>query len=225
MTAELAGNIQGAYPSTALPPQPPTVYIKYFKRLFDLVFAAVGLILASPVVLVVATAVRLFMGRPVLYLEQRPGLREQPFTIMKFRTMRLANNPLEIDTHRITLLGRFLRRTSLDELPQLCNILRGDMSLVGPRPLLWRYLPYYSAEERTRHNVRPGVTGWAQIHGRNEVDIDRRLMLDAWYVRNLSFGLDLRILMATIWMVLMRKGVQVDPGAVAPNLDVLRDKS
>jgi lipopolysaccharide/colanic/teichoic acid biosynthesis glycosyltransferase len=165
------------------------------------------------------------MGRPVLYLDRRPGLREQPFTMMKFRTMRLANDPLEIDTHRLTPLGRFLRRTSLDELPQLWNILRGDMSLVGPRPLLWRYLPYYKPEERIRHDVKPGVTGWAQIHGRNEVDIDRRLMLDAWYVRNLSFSLDMRILLATFWMVLRRKGVQVDPGAAAPDLDVLRSQS
>jgi lipopolysaccharide/colanic/teichoic acid biosynthesis glycosyltransferase len=201
------------------------MYLRYFKRPVDLVIALLGLIAASPVMLVAATAVRLFMGRPVLYLEQRPGLGEQPFTIMKFRTMRLANDPLEIDTHRLTPLGRFLRRTSLDELPQLWNILRGDMSLVGPRPLLWRYLPYYKPEERTRHNVRPGVTGWAQIHGRNEVNIDRRLMLDAWYVRNLSFTLDMRILLATFWMVLKRRGVQVDPGAAAPNLDVLRARS
>lgn len=198
------------------------MYLRYFKRLVDLVIAALGLIVASPVMLVVATAVCLFMGRPVLYLDRRPGLGERPFTIMKFRTMRLANDPLEVDRHRLTPLGRLLRRTSLDELPQLWNILRGDMTLVGPRPLLWRYLPYYKPEERIRHNVRPGVTGWAQVHGRNEVDIDRRLMLDAWYVRNLSFSLDMRILLATFWMVLRRKGVQVDPGAAAPNLDVLR---
>jgi sugar transferase EpsL len=201
------------------------MYLRYFKRLVDLVIAALGLMVASPVMLVVATAVCLFMGRPVLYLDRRPGLGERPFTIMKFRTMRLANDPLETDTHRLTPLGCFLRRTSFDELPQLWNILRGDMSLVGPRPLLWRYLPYYKPEERTRHNVRPGVTGWAQVHGRNEVDIDRRLMLDAWYVRNLSFSLDMRILLATLWMVLRRKGVQVDPGAAAPNLDVLRGGS
>jgi len=198
------------------------MYLRYFKRLVDLVIAALGLIVASPVMLVVATAVCLFMGRPVLYLDRRPGLGERPFTIMKFRTMRLANDPLEVDRHRLTPLGRLLRRTSLDELPQLWNILRGDMTLVGPRPLLWRYLPYYKPEERIRHNVRPGVTGWAQVHGRNEVDIDRRLMLDAWYVRNLSFSLDMRILLATFWMVLRRRGVQVDPGAAAPNLDVLR---
>jgi lipopolysaccharide/colanic/teichoic acid biosynthesis glycosyltransferase len=201
------------------------MYPRYLKRAVDVGTAALGLIVASPLMLVVATAVRVSMGRPVLYLDRRPGLREQPFTMMKFRTMRLANDPLEIDTHRLTPLGRFLRRTSLDELPQLWNILRGDMSLVGPRPLLWRYLPYYKPEERIRHDVKPGVTGWAQIHGRNEVDIDRRLMLDAWYVRNLSFSLDMRILLATFWMVLRRKGVQVDPGAAAPDLDVLRSQS
>jgi len=198
------------------------MYPRYFKRLVDLTIAVLGLIVAVPLMLVIAAAVRLFMGRPIFYLERRPGLGERPFTIMKFRTMRIASEPLEIDTHRLTPLGRFLRRTSLDELPQLWNILRGDMSLVGPRPLLWRYLPYYKPEERTRHHVRPGVTGWAQIHGRNEVDIDRRLMLDAWYVRNLSFALDMQILLATVWVVLRRKGVQVDPGAAAPNLDVSR---
>ncbi len=201
------------------------MYRRHFKRLFDLVIAMLGLIVASPVMLVVATAVWLFMGRPILYLDRRPGLGERPFMIVKFRTMRLADDPLEIDTHRLTPLGRFLRRTSLDELPQSWNILRGDMSVVGPRPLLWRYLPYYRPEERTRHHVRPGVTGWAQIHGRNEVDIDRRLTLDAWYVRNLSFGLDMRILLATFRIALRCKGVQVDPGAAALNLDVLRSKS
>jgi lipopolysaccharide/colanic/teichoic acid biosynthesis glycosyltransferase len=201
------------------------MYRRHFKRLFDLVIATLGLIVASPVMAVVATAVWVFMGRPILYLDRRPGLGERPFTIVKFRTMRPANDPLEIDTHRLTPLGRFLRRTSLDELPQSWNILRGDMSVVGPRPLLWRYLPYYRPEERTRHQVRPGVTGWAQIHGRNEVDIDRRLMLDAWYVRNLSFALDMRILLATFRIVLRCKGVQVDPGSAAPNLDVLRSGS
>jgi lipopolysaccharide/colanic/teichoic acid biosynthesis glycosyltransferase len=201
------------------------MYLRYFKRLVDLVIATLGLIATSPVMLAIAAAVWLLMGRPVLYLDRRPGLNERPFTIVKFRTMRLADDPLEIDTHRLTPLGRFLRRTSLDELPQFWNILRGDMSAVGPRPLLWRYLPYYRAEERTRHHVRPGVTGWAQIHGRNEVDIDCRLMLDAWYVGNLSFALDMRILLVTFWMVLRCKGVQADPGAAAPDLDALRARS
>ena len=201
------------------------MYERYVKRIIDVLFAAFALIILSPAVLIIAIAVIVFMGRPVFYLDRRPGLREQPFVMFKFRTMRLAGYPSEPDTHRLTKLGCFLRRTSLDELPQLLNILRGDMSLVGPRPLLWRYLPYYMPDERARHRVRPGVTGWAQIHGRNEVAIDRRLKLDVWYVDNLSFCLDMRILLATCWMVMQRRGVQVDPGAAAPNLDVLRSRS
>jgi lipopolysaccharide/colanic/teichoic acid biosynthesis glycosyltransferase len=201
------------------------MYCRYFKRCLDLIGASLGLMIATPVMLVVATAIYFSMGRPVLYLDKRPGRGERPFTMFKFRTMRLARDPMENDTHRLTRLGCFLRRTSLDELPQVWNILIGDMSLVGPRPLLWRYLPLYKPEERIRHSVRPGVTGWAQIQGRNEVHIDQRLMFDAWYVRNISFVLDARILVATLWMVLNRRGVQVDPGAVGPDLEVMRGRS
>jgi lipopolysaccharide/colanic/teichoic acid biosynthesis glycosyltransferase len=201
------------------------MYVRYFKRFIDLVVAAFGLIVCSPAICLVAGAVLIVMGRPVLYFERRPGLLERPFTMIKFRTMRPPSDPMEVDTHRLTSFGRFLRRASLDELPQLWNILRGDMSLVGPRPLLWRYLPCYTPEERARHTVRPGVTGWAQIHGRNELDINSRLALDVWYVRNISFWLDLQILLATCRIVLTRRGVQADPGASAPNLDQLRPRS
>jgi lipopolysaccharide/colanic/teichoic acid biosynthesis glycosyltransferase len=169
------------------------------KRAFDMILGAGLLALCAPLLGGVAAAVRLKMGPPVLFRQKRPGLHGHPFTLVKFRTMREGLGP---DAERLTPLGRFLRRTSLDELPALTNVLRGDMSLVGPRPLLMRYLPYYTPTERARHDVRPGLTGWAQIHEHRRPSWEERLAMDAWYARNRSLGLDARILgrtLAAVW--------------------------
>jgi lipopolysaccharide/colanic/teichoic acid biosynthesis glycosyltransferase len=191
------------------------------KRPFDILSAVILLILAAPLMVLSAAAVRLTMGRPVLFRQVRPGLNERLFTCFKFRTMNEARDQkgrLLSEEQRLTRLGLLLRRTSLDELPQLWNILRGDLSVVGPRPLLERYLPYYTSEERRRHCVRPGLTGWAQIHGRNCVPFDKRLEMDVWYIDHLSFWLDLRILVVTAWIVLRQHGFRADAAA----LDELR---
>jgi len=166
------------------------------------------------VIAVVALLVRLRIGRPVLFRQQRPGLHGQPFTVLKFRTMtdlRDHSGDLRPDDERLTRLGRFLRRASLDELPELANVLRGDMSMVGPRPLLMEYLPLYSPEQRRRHEVRPGITGWTQVNGRNALTWDEKLRLDVWYVDHRSVWLDLRILVRTLAVVVKRKGVS-QPG-------------
>lgn len=196
------------------------------KRPFDILSAVILLILAAPLMLLIAAAVRLTMGRPVLFRQVRPGLNERLFTCFKFRTMNEARDQkgrLLSDVQRLTRLGQLLRRTSLDELPQLWNILRGDLSVVGPRPLLERYLPYYTDEERRRHCVRPGLTGWAQIHGRNWVPFDERLAMDVWYVEHVSWYLDFRIVVATLWIVLMRRGITADGHVAALPLDVPLD--
>lgn len=174
------------------------------KRLLDLTLALPGLVLLSPLLLLTALAVRLALGPGVLFRQERPGLHGKPFIILKFRTMRPGP---EADAQRLTPLGRFLRSTSLDELPELWNVLRGDMSLVGPRPLLLQYLPRYSPEQARRHEVAPGITGWAQVNGRNALSWDERLALDVWYVDNRSLALDLRILARTIALVLRRQGI------------------
>ena len=181
------------------------------KRSIDIVItAAATLLLASPVLLLVAIAVRVNLGSPVLFRQQRPGLHKRPFTMVKFRTMRDAigrdGRPLP-DVDRLTPFGTLLRSTSLDELPELWNVLRGDMSLVGPRPLLMEYLDRYTPEQARRHEVRPGVTGWAQVHGRNALSWDERFRHDVWYVEHQSLTLDLQILMRTLTMVLRRTGV------------------
>lgn len=194
-----------------------------FKRLLD-VALSIGLlaVFALPMVLV-ALAIRLTMGPPVLFRQRRPGKDRKEFTLLKFRTMtdaRDANGRPLPDSQRLTPLGRLLRKTSLDELPQLINVLRGEMSLVGPRPLLSRYLPYYTARESLRFSVPPGITGWAQIHGRNALGWDDRLALDAWYVENWSLGLDLRILAKTVLCLFRRRGVVVDTSSQElPDLD------
>jgi sugar transferase EpsL len=184
------------------------------KRLFDLLFAALALVLLSPVLALVALVVRSRLGSPVLFRQQRPGLRGKPFTIYKFRTMTDARdthgNPLP-DAERLIRLGRFLRSTSLDELPELFNVIRGNMSLVGPRPLLMRYLERYTPKQMRRHGVKPGITGWAQVNGRNALSWEQKLALDVWYVEHRSFWLDLRIIALTIWMVLKREGIS-QPG-------------
>jgi lipopolysaccharide/colanic/teichoic acid biosynthesis glycosyltransferase len=188
------------------------------KRSFDVVVAAALLVLLSPVIAVVALLVRLRMGSPVLFRQRRPGLRGRPFTMVKFRTMtdgRDARGALLPDDARLTSLGRFLRRTSLDELPELFNVLRGDMSLVGPRPLLMEYLPLYSAEQSRRHHVRPGITGWAQVNGRNALTWEEKFALDVWYVDHRSFRLDLDILRRSVALALAGRGVSAPDHATA----------
>lgn len=180
------------------------------KRIFDFVSAAMALIIFGIPMLLIALQIRRKLGSPVLFRQVRPGLRGRPFKMVKFRTMRDAldkdGRPLP-DSERMTPLGSFLRSTSLDELPELWNVLKGDMSLIGPRPLLMEYLPLYSSEQSRRHEVRPGVTGWAQINGRNELTWDEKFKLDVWYVDNQSFWLDLKILLLTVKKVFIREGI------------------
>jgi len=174
------------------------------KRAFDVVVSATLLLVLAPVLLVVALVILVFEGAPVLFRQERPGLHGRTFTLYKFRTMRVGE---AADEERLTALGRALRRSSLDELPQLVNVLRGEMSLVGPRPLLMEYLPLYSARQARRHDVMPGITGWAQVNGRNATSWPERLELDVWYVENRGFALDLRILALTVVRVLAGSGV------------------
>jgi sugar transferase EpsL len=189
------------------------------KRTLDVIGAAAGLVLLSPVLLATALAVRLRLGSPVLFRQVRPGLHGRPFTMVKFRTMTSAvdeRGNLLPDDRRLTAFGRTLRSTSLDELPALWNVLRGDMSLVGPRPLLVEYLPLYTPEQARRHEIRPGITGWAQINGRNTVGWDQRLAMDVWYVDHRCLSLDLRILLLTLGKVSGRGGVSQEGHATMP---------
>ena len=191
---------------------PPNIPLA--KRLLDLVVAIIGGLVLSPILLLTATLVRIFHGSPVVFKHIRPGYRNEPFTLYKFRTMKdtLDNGGnLLPDAKRLTWLGRILRAASLDELPELYNILRGEMSFVGPRPLLMRYLERYSSEQARRHNVLPGLTGWAQINGRNNVSWEDKFELDVWYVDNWSFWLDIKIILLTPWKVLKREGIN-EPG-------------
>lgn len=184
------------------------------KRLLDLAVAAIASLLLSPILLSTALAVRLFLGTPVLFRQQRPGYKGRPFFIYKFRTMTDASDSagnLLPDSERLTRLGRFLRALSLDELPELINILRGEMSLVGPRPLLMEYLPRYSPEQMRRHDVWPGLTGWAQVNGRNALTWADKFNLDVWYVDHWSFWLDIKIILLTFWKVIKREGIS-QPG-------------
>lgn len=189
------------------------------KRAFDLLVALLAIALLSPVLLAVWALVRVRLGSPVLFRQVRPGLGGRPFTLIKFRTMLDAadRNGLPLpDGQRLTPFGRRLRATSLDELPELWNVLKGDMSLVGPRPLLMQYLARYTPEQGKRHEVRPGLTGWAQINGRNAIDWDEKLALDIWYVDHRSFRLDLEILWRTVWMVLARRGISAGEHETMP---------
>ena len=184
------------------------------KRLFDLVVAAIALLVLAPALVAVAVVVAVSVGRPVFFTQVRPGRGGTPFRMLKFRTMRdarLADGTPLPDDDRLTRTGRFLRATSLDELPELWNVLKGEMSLVGPRPLLMQYLPLYSPEQARRHVVQPGITGWAQVNGRNNVPWPERLAMDVWYVEHRSFALDLRILALTLLRVVQRKGISA-PG-------------
>lgn len=183
------------------------------KRLLDVVLALFGLIALAPAIVIVAVCVRRKLGSPVIFSQVRPGLHGKPFKMVKFRTMLDAfdavGNPLP-DSQRMTRFGSFLRSSSLDELPELWNVLKGDMSLVGPRPLLMEYLPLYNPEEYRRHEVCPGVTGWAQINGRNALSWDEKFKLDIWYVDNRSFWLDMKIIFLTIRKVVARDGISSD---------------
>ena len=195
------------------------IYKRYIKRWLDLGIALIALLLLSPVLMLVAWQVARQLGRPLFFIQQRPGLHGQPFNMFKFRTMtdeRDANGQLLPDADRLTPFGQFLRRTSLDELPELWNVLRGDMSLVGPRPLLMRYLPLYTPEQARRHDVRPGITGWAQINGRNAISWEQKFEYDVWYVDHCALWLDLRILLVTLLKVLKREGISADGEATMP---------
>ena len=197
------------------------------KRAFDVLFAAAGILFLSPALFLLAVLVRINLGAPVLFRQTRPGLHGRFFTLYKFRTMtdeRDDAGNLLPDGQRLTKLGRFLRSASLDELPQLFNVLKGEMSIVGPRPLYMKYLSYYTEHEKKRHAVRPGITGWAQIHGRNHLPWDERLALDVWYAENRTFRLDLEILVKTFWQVIRKEGVAPNTDEVEPDMDQERQK-
>jgi len=189
------------------------------KRIFDIVASLAGLIVLSPVIAIVAYLIHKRLGSPILFRQVRPGLGGIPFEMVKFRTMRDAmdakGHPLP-DSERMTDFGRFLRSSSLDELPELWNVIKGDMSLVGPRPLLMEYLPLYDEVQIRRHDVRPGVTGWAQINGRNALSWDEKFQLDVWYVENQSLWLDLKIIFLTLKKVLIRDGISAEGEVTMP---------
>jgi len=191
------------------------------KRLFDITVSSIGLLVFVPIIFFIALQVRRKLGSPVLFRQVRPGKDEKPFEMIKFRTMRDAidkdGSPLP-DSKRISFFGNFLRNSSLDELPELWNVLKGDMSLVGPRPLLMDYLPLYSNEQASRHKVRPGVTGWAQVNGRNAISWEEKFKYDVWYVENQSFWLDMKIIWLTIKKVIGREAISADDHATMPKL-------
>lgn len=189
------------------------------KRFFDIFLAALALLLFSMPLLLLIWQIRRKLGSPVFFKQVRPGLHGRPFQMVKFRSMTDARGPdgqLLPDADRLTPFGRFLRASSLDELPELWNVLKGDMSLVGPRPLLMEYLPLYSPEQARRHNVRPGITGWAQVNGRNALSWDDKFKLDVWYVDNRSLRLDIKVLWLTVSKVLMREGISAPGDATMP---------
>ncbi len=182
----------------------------FSKRLFDLSFAFIALVILSPIILLIAILVRFLIGTPILFKQKRPGYKGRPFFIYKFRTMTnraTRDGSLLPDAERLTRFGHLLRSLSLDELPELFNIVRGEMSFVGPRPLLMEYLPLYSPEQARRHDVLPGLTGWAQVNGRNTVDWPARFAMDIWYLEHWSFWLDIRIIFLTLGKVILREGI------------------
>lgn len=207
-----------------LPVPPNTFYVRRGKRAFDAVIGGTLLVVTAPVQAAVAMLVARKLGRPVLFRQERPGLDGTSFRMAKFRTMtdeRGADGQPLPDEDRLPPFGAFLRSTSLDELPELVNVVRGDMSLVGPRPLLLRYLPHYSDRQAQRHSVRPGVTGLAQVTGRNNLSWDDKIELDVQYVQTVSFGRDLRILFRTVWNVVARRDVATDGHVTSPSFDGL----
>lgn len=189
------------------------------KRLIDIIVSAIALILLAPVFLYIAYSVRKHLGSPVLFRQIRPGLHGKPFEMIKFRTMKDTKNAqgeLLPDTERLTAFGAFLRSSSLDELPELWNVLKGDMSLVGPRPLLMEYLPFYNAEQAKRHHVKPGITGYAQVNGRNAISWEQKFKLDVWYVENQSLWLDFKIILKTLYVIMFRKNINDQSGHSMP---------
>ncbi|MCM1143665.1 MAG: sugar transferase [Blautia sp.] len=204
------------------------LYANYIKRILDIVLSFAAILILSPLLLLLALLVRMKLGSPILFKQERPGRNEKIFTLCKFRTMtdkRDKNGELLPDSERLTGFGKFLRATSLDELPELFHILKGEMSIIGPRPLLVSYLPYYSEREKKRHSVRPGLTGLAQVSGRNFLDWDRRLEKDVEYVENLSFGMDIKVLKMTVQTVLgRREEVAEDTNAVEGNFAKIREQ-
>ncbi len=202
------------------------MYKNFFKRLIDFVIVLSALLVIWPILLVIYIWLTIAnKGAGAIFYQERPGKNEKIFKVLKFKSMtdeRDANGNLLPDAHRLTKVGAFVRKTSIDELPQLFNVLKGDMALIGPRPLLPEYLPYYTEREQLRHSVRPGITGWAQVNGRNNVTWDQKLELDAYYVENLSFAMDVRVLLTTIKNVLGGKDVVVIPSTKAGKLNVER---
>lgn len=196
------------------------MYRYFFKRFFDFILSLLAIIVLSPVLLITALLVRSKLGSPVIFKQERPGKNEKIFTLYKFRTMtdeKDEEGNLLPDEIRLTRFGKLLRSTSLDELPELFNILKGDMSIVGPRPLLVSYLPYYTEKEKHRHDVRPGLTGLAQVKGRNYIAWDERFKIDVEYVENLSFVLDIKIIFETVLIVLKKSDIAIDTRTVEPN--------
>ena len=204
------------------------IYARFFKRPMDFLLSLIALIILSPLLLVIALLVRIKLGSPVLFKQRRPGKNEKIFTLYKFRSMtdeKDEQGNLLPDSERLTKFGKFLRSTSIDELPELLNILKGDMSIVGPRPLLIEYLPYYKESETLRHYVRPGLTGYAQVSGRNFLDWDARLAKDVQYIKKISLRLDLFIIIKTIYKVIKREGLVEDTNLIEGNLkDIRKDK-
>lgn len=197
------------------------------KRFFDIVISVISLVLLSPILIVISFLVAYKLGRPILFRQVRPGLHRNPFYLIKFRTMtneRDSNGRLLPNEQRMTSFGKFLRSSSLDELPELINVLKGEMSIVGPRPLLMDYLPYFTEEQDKRHKVKPGITGWSQVNGRNAIDWDVKLALDVWYVENQSFWLDLKILWMTLFKVIKREGITYENHATMPRFDEYVEK-
>jgi len=198
------------------------MYCQCFKRIFDFIVASISLLILAPLFLALFILVRFYLGAPVFFKQQRPGLNEKPFYLFKFRTMLDKRDkdgqPLS-DAQRLTPFGSLLRSLSVDELPELINILKGEMSLVGPRPLLMEYLPYYSPEQKQRHTLRPGITGWAQINGRNSLSWKEKFDLDLWYVKNCSFILDCKIIFLTLVKIIRREGINAAGEATMTRFD------
>lgn len=203
------------------------MYRKYIKRLMDIILSLLAIILLSPVLLLVTLLVRIKLGSPVIFKQKRPGLNEKIFTLYKFRTMtdkKDENGELLPDSDRLNRFGRMLRSTSLDELPELFNILKGDMSIVGPRPLLERYLKYYNENEKLRHGVRPGLTGLAQVNGRNNLEWDKRLAIDVEYVNNISLILDMKVIFLTVIKTLKKEDITIIDQTPLKDLDYERSQ-
>lgn len=203
------------------------MYAKYIKRILDLILSLMALIVLMPLMIIIGILVRINLGSPIIFKQKRPGKNEKVFTLYKFRTMtdkRDIDGNLLPDEYRLTKFGKFLRSTSLDELPELINIIKGDMAIVGPRPLLVEYLPYYTEEEKHRHDVRPGLTGLAQVNGRNEISWEEKLKYDTEYIKEISFYSDLKIIFKTIKKTIKRKDVKMGKELQFGKLNVEREK-